>query len=81
MDKGRQSRHNDKPGLRFTFEPLLAGTPVSIHQVITRSLILAWVRKTLIFVHVTVDTNPACIAEALIAARRQRCYYAVQRYN
>lgn len=52
----------------IAFEPLLACTPVAIHQVITCSSILARVRKTLIFVHFAVDTNPACIAEALIAA-------------
>lgn len=74
------SRYNEL-GLHLTFEPLLACTPVAIHQVITCPSILARVRKTLIFVHFAVDTNPACIAEALIAARRQRCYCVVQRYN
>lgn len=49
-----------------TFETLLAGTPVSIHQIVTSSSILAWVRKTFIFVHFTVDANPACFTEALV---------------
>lgn len=67
VPQGKTNSGYNKPRLHFTFEPLLAGTPVAIHQVIARSSILAWVRKTLIFVHLTVDTNPACIAEALIA--------------
>lgn len=53
--------------LLFTFKTLLASASVSIHQIVTSSSILAWVRKTFIFVYFTVDTNPTCITEALIS--------------
>lgn len=55
----------------FTFKALLASTPVSIHQVVTGSSILAWIGKAFIFVHFTVDADPACITEALVSERRQ----------
>lgn len=51
----------------IAFKALLASTPVSIHQIVTSSSILAWVRKTFIFVHFAVDANPACITEALVS--------------
>lgn len=51
----------------MAFKALLASAPVSIHQIVTSSSILAWIRKTFIFVHFTVDSNPACIAEALVS--------------
>lgn len=54
----------------FTFKALLASTPVSIHQIVTSSSILARIRKTFISVHFTVGANPACITEALVSERR-----------
>lgn len=58
-----------EPSLPLTFEALLARSPVAIHQVVARSSVLARVRETLVFVHFAVDANPACITDALIAAR------------
>lgn len=52
----------------MAFKALLASTSVSIHQIVTNSSVLAWVRKTFIFVHFTVDTNPACITDTLVSA-------------
>lgn len=52
----------------MAFKALLASTPVSIHQVVTGSSILAWIGKAFIFVHFTVDADPACITEALVSA-------------
>lgn len=70
QQKGRKRLKN----MHFciTFKALLASTPVSIHQIVTSSPILAWIRKTFIFVHFTVDANPACITEALVSERRQK---------
>lgn len=61
-ENGEGNRH-----FALTFKALLAGAPVSIHQVITSSSILAWVGKAFIFIHFTVDANPACITEALVS--------------
>lgn len=52
----------------MAFKTLLASTPVSIHQIVASSSILARVRQTFVFVYLTVDTNPACITKALISA-------------
>lgn len=49
-----------------TFKALLAGTPVSIHQVVTGSSILAGVGETFVFVHLAIGANPACFTEALV---------------
>lgn len=51
----------------IAFKALLASAPVSIHQIVTSSSVLAWIRKTFISVHFTVDANPACITEALVS--------------
>lgn len=53
----------------LTFKAFLASTPVPIHQVVTSPSILAWIREAFIFVHFTVDANPACITEALVSER------------
>lgn len=51
----------------MAFKALLASALISIHQIVTSSSILAWVRKTFIFVHFTVGANPSCITKALIS--------------
>lgn len=65
----RENGHKEL-SLPLTFEALLARAPVTVHQVVAGSSVLARVRETLVFVHFAVDANPACITDALIAARR-----------
>lgn len=67
--QGEGRKQVKEPSLHLTFEALLARTPVAIHQVVARPSVLARVRETLVFVHFAVDANPACITDALIAAR------------
>lgn len=69
MQQGEDRKRYKEPSLPLTFEALLARTPVAVHQVVAGSSILARVRETLVFVHFAVDANPACITDALIAAR------------
>lgn len=54
----------------LTFKARLARTPVPVHQIVASASILAWVRKTFISVHFTVDANPACITEAFVSERQ-----------
>ena len=71
QQKGRERREIKIYTSAFTFKALLASAPVSIHQIVTSSSVLAWIRKAFISVHFTVDANPACITEALVSERRQ----------
>lgn len=65
----RQRKEMEMGAFALTFKALLASTPVPIHQVVTSPSILAWIREAFIFVHFTVDANPACITEALVSER------------